>query len=60
MNPNLIFELVELAISLGQTQLDGGEVAHTLLDIIQKAVRAYEDHSGEPLNPELIKAGEPL
>jgi len=54
MKPNLIFDLVELAVSLAQSQLDGTDVERTLLDIIEKGVQAYEDHTGEVLDPALV------
>jgi hypothetical protein len=53
---DLIFELVELAISLAHAELDSEGVEPMLLDIIQKAVQAYEDHTGEKLDPFLIEA----
>ena len=56
MNPNLIIELIQLAISLAETHLAGGDVAHILLDIVQKGVQAYEHQTGETLNPALIRA----
>lgn len=56
MNPNLIIELVQLATSLADTHLDGGDVAHILLGIVQKGVQAYEEQTGETLNPALIRA----
>ena len=56
MNPNLITDLVELAISLAETHTAGQDVAHILVDIVRKAVHAYEDQTGEPLNPSLIRA----
>jgi hypothetical protein len=55
MNPNLIIELLQLIISLADTHLAGKDVAHILLDIIQKGVRVYEDQTGEALNPALIR-----
>ncbi len=56
MTPNLIIELVQLAISLADTHLDGGDVAHILLGIVQKGVQAYEEQTGRTLNPALIRA----
>jgi hypothetical protein len=56
MNSDLIFELVELAISLAHTHLDSGDVEQTLLDIVHKGVQAYEDHTGEELDPFQIEA----
>ncbi len=55
MTPNLIIELVQLAISLADTHLDGGDVAHILLGIVQKGVQAYEEQTGRTLNPALIR-----
>ena len=56
MKANLILEFVDLAISLIQTHLDSQEAEQTLVDILQKAVQAYEDHTGETLDPRLIGA----
>ena len=60
MNPNLAFEIVELALSLAKTQASGKleqdvALAGVLLQIIEKAVHAYQDHTGAPLDPTLIK-----
>ena len=60
MNPNLIVNLVDLAIALAQSQLDSGDAKQALLGIVQKGVRGYEDHTGEPLDLSLIKAEEPV
>ena len=56
MKANLILEFVDLAISLIQTHLDSQEAEQTLMDILQKAFEAYEDHTGETLDPRLIGA----
>ena len=56
MKANLILEFVDLAISLIQTHLDSQEAEQTLMDILHKAVQAYEDHTGETLDPRLIAA----
>ena len=60
MKRNLIIELMELAISLADTELDGGDVAHILLGIVRKAVHAYEQRTGEALDPLLIKLEDPI
>jgi len=65
MNPNLVLEIVGLAVSLAKMQAGGkvqqdATVAGTLLQIIQKAVQAYQEHTGEPLDPSLIKAEDVL
>jgi len=65
MNPKVAFEIVELALSLAKNQT-GGKIqedltlADILLQIIGKAVYAYQQHTGEPLDPSLIKAEEPV
>jgi hypothetical protein len=56
MNPNVIIDLVQLVISLANTHRAGQDVAQILLDIVRKAVRAYEDQTGLPLNEALIRA----
>jgi len=56
MKGNLIMELVDLAISLIQTHLDGHEAEDAFLTFLRKGVQAYEDHKGEPLDPRLIGA----
>jgi hypothetical protein len=56
MNPNLITDLVELAVSLAETHAAGQDVARILLGIVRKGVQAYEEQTGETLNPELIRA----
>jgi hypothetical protein len=59
MNSNLILQLIEVAIGLAQSQLNPTDTANTLLGIIQKAVQAYETHTGRPLDLSLIKPEEP-
>ncbi len=59
MNPNMGWQFIELALSLVKTQASGNiqqeaEVADVLVQIIAKAMQAYRDHTGEPLNPDLI------
>jgi hypothetical protein len=56
MNPNMITDLVQLAISLAETHAAGQDVAHILLAIVRKGVQAYEDQTGETLNPSLIRS----
>jgi hypothetical protein len=61
MNSDLVLRLVEIAISLVQSQAGGSarqdaSAANTLLALIQKGVQAYEEHTGKPLDPALIKA----
>jgi hypothetical protein len=60
MNPELVLKLVDVAISLARTQMDSGGTTQALLAIIQKGARAYEDHTGGPLDLSLIRAEEPV
>jgi len=60
MNPNLIAQLVQLAIYLAKTQLGGADIKHALLDIAQTSVQAYEDHTGQPLDLNLIRSEDPV
>jgi hypothetical protein len=60
MNQNLILQLIEVAIALARSQLQPGDAANTLAGIVQRAVSAYEAHTGQPLDPLLIKAEQPL
>jgi hypothetical protein len=60
MNPNLIFDLVELAVSLAHSHIESADITPTLVEIVQKAVQAYEDHTGESIDPRLIGVEAPL
>lgn len=60
MNPDIAFQIAELALSLAKTQAGGrvqqdAMLAGTLLQIVEKAVHAYQDHTGQPLDLSLIK-----
>jgi hypothetical protein len=64
MNTDVVFEIVTLAVSLLRAQTTGkvqqdATLASILLQIVQKAVQAYQDHTGETLDPALIKAEDP-
>jgi hypothetical protein len=61
MNSDLVLQLVEVAISMAQSQSDdAGELSQTLLDIIEKGRQAYEQHTGELLDPLQIQEEEPI
>jgi hypothetical protein len=65
MTPNFAFEIVELALGILKNQTAGkvqqdAALAGALLQIIQKAVQAYEDQTGQPLDPTLIQAENPV
>ena len=60
MNPNVVFEILNLAVSLVQAHTTGkaqpdATVSGILLRIIARAIQAYHDHTGETLDPSLIK-----
>ena len=65
MDPNAVFEILELAVSLAKTQAAGkvqqdAALAGILVQIAQKVFQAYQDHMGEALDPSLIKAEDVL
>jgi hypothetical protein len=53
----IAFRIIELALSLAKGP--DAAIAATLLQIIQSARQAYEDHTGQPLDLALIKPEEP-
>ena len=63
-NLQLIFEIAKLALSVVDTHLEGKDqdfsVETRLVQIIRTGVQAYHQHTGEPLDPALIKVEEPL
>ena len=65
MNMDAAFEIVKLALSLARSRASGHvqsdvKAADILSEIVQTAARAYRDHTGEALDPSLIKAEEPI
>ena len=60
MDTSLILQLVQIAISLAQSQLDSKDATSILVGIVQKGVQAYETHTGQPLDKDLIKAEDPV
>ena len=64
MSIDLLIEIADLALAISRRQIDRNVKGDpffelTLLQLIQKAVRAYEDHTGQPLDPSLIKTEDP-
>jgi hypothetical protein len=60
MNTDLVFQILELALSLAEAQVHGTAptnltIDETLLEILQKGATAYKQHTGEPLDLSLIK-----
>lgn len=60
MNTDIILELVDTAVALAQDQFSGSELTRTLRDIIQRGVDAYDEHTGETLDPFNIKEEEAI
>ncbi len=64
MNLQLMLEIAKLALSVVDSHLEGTDqdlsVESRLLKIIRNGVQAYHQHTGEPLDPVLIKAEEPV
>jgi len=60
MNVALIMEIAQLASSLVDNALEKGQTAASvtsvMLQIVQKGTQAYEQHTGETLDPSLIHA----
>ena len=60
---NLILKIARLGVALVEIHAQDEPWPTTeelLLEIIRTAIRAYEQHTGEPLDPALIKAEAPL
>jgi hypothetical protein len=55
-----ILELVEIAVGLAESQFSGKDLAHTLLDIVQRGADAYEENTGKSLNVGLVEAEDAL
>lgn len=55
-----LLQTAATAIYTAKTQLSRADAKQTLLDIIRIAVKAYEEHTGQPLDPALIKVENPL
>jgi hypothetical protein len=65
MTVKIIIDMIELALSLVKNQSNGklqhnATVAAVLVSIINKAIQAYESHTGQPLDVSLIKPEAPV
>jgi hypothetical protein len=65
MNIDLIFQILQLALGIAQVQSAGkvqqdAAIADNLVQIVKSATQAYEQHTGLPLDPDLIKAEDPI
>jgi len=60
----IVFEIIEFALSIANTR--NRDIQHdlsveeTLVEIAQRTAQAYEQHTGEPLDPSLIRPEEPI
>jgi hypothetical protein len=64
MNIDLAAQILDLAVLLVETVLhkkkNPPDPAVTLVAIVQKAVEAYEEHTGQTIDPSLIHAENPV
>ena len=61
----VIIEIIELALRIAKNMTTGTSqrdvtVAYSLEQIVAKALQAYQDHTGQPLDPALILPEKPL
>jgi hypothetical protein len=61
MNTYLIFQILDLAVTLAKAQFQGNaqqhfQVEQALLEIVQAGAQAYQLHTGQPIDPSVIKA----
>lgn len=59
MNINLIIQIASLALSVVQNTVNGGQAAEAntqaLLQILSKGAQAYQQQTGQALDPALIR-----
>ena len=65
MNSDLVFEILELGVSLVRevatnNSKDNLSLEETLIELAQRTDQAYEDHTGQPLDPSLIRNEDPI
>ena len=65
MSAALFLGIAEIAISLAKSQKTGEfdrdlEIKEKIEEMIQMSVKARQEHTGEPLDPALIKPEEPI
>jgi hypothetical protein len=60
MNPDIALLIAQLALSLVPGTQPETVVAQTLVKIIQSAKQAYEQQTGQPLDPSLIQPEETI
>ncbi len=50
-----ILQFIDSILGIAGTLIPGGQLADLLVKIIQKGVSAYEAHTGQPIDPTLLK-----
>ena len=65
MNAETAFEIIELGLHLVKAQSTGlvrqdVALADLAFQILEKGVQTYRDHSGQPLDPSIIKPENPV
>jgi len=60
MNSNVIYRLLDMALTLAEQEMEDGGTADTVLHIIHKAEEVYEEQTGMALNTSFIEAEEEL
>ena len=55
-----ILALLDSVLAAAGTLIPYGQLVDLLLKIVQKGVAAYEDHTGQPIDPELIHPIDPI
>ena len=65
MNSDFIVQILQLASSLVEIQISGkaqsdATLAQTLVNFVQAAAQAYQNQTGQPIDPSLIKPEAPL
>ena len=56
MNPDLVYDLLDLATTLAARQVGGSDLDQILIQIVKKAFEAYEDHADQPMDLAAIQA----
>ena len=60
MNLDLVLEIAEIALSIANSVMNGSQTGSArtaaLLQILQKGAQAYQQQTGQPLDPALIQA----
>jgi hypothetical protein len=55
MNANLVLNLLDLAVTLTKSHLEGSDIEESIVEVIHAAGKIYEDHTGQPINISLIQ-----